>query len=101
MFWGGYDRQRTLAIRIAAITLASDSAITIARFRPSKVAKNAQKRTKKTRKLTNVCTNTLLFAQTLALPLFIGTPGSLACTQLIAQRKAWERREERFKNRSN
>ena len=28
--------QRTLAIRIAAITLASDSAITIARFRPSK-----------------------------------------------------------------
>ena len=26
-----------LAIRIAAITLASDSAITIARFRPSKV----------------------------------------------------------------
>ena len=35
---GGYDRQRTLAIRIAAITLASDSAIIIARFRPSKVA---------------------------------------------------------------
>ena len=34
----GYDRQRTLAIRIAAITLASDSAITIARFRPSKLA---------------------------------------------------------------
>ena len=32
-----YDRQRTLVIRIAAITLASDSAITIARFRPSKV----------------------------------------------------------------
>ena len=33
-----YDRQRTLsvAIRIAAITLASDSAMTIARFRPSK-----------------------------------------------------------------
>ena len=36
-FGGMYDRQRTLAIRIAAITLASDSAITIARFRPSKV----------------------------------------------------------------
>ena len=37
LFWGGrYDRQRTLAIRIAAVTLASDSAITIARFRPSK-----------------------------------------------------------------
>ena len=32
-----YELQRTLAIRIAAITLASDSAITIARFRPSKV----------------------------------------------------------------
>ena len=36
-FRGRYDRQRTLAIRIAAITVASDSAITIARFRPSKV----------------------------------------------------------------
>ena len=34
MFRGRYDRQRTLAIRIAAITLASASAITIARFRP-------------------------------------------------------------------
>ena len=33
---GRCDRQRTLAIRIAAITLASDSAITIAQFRPSK-----------------------------------------------------------------
>ena len=30
-----FDRQRTLVIRIAAITLASDSAITITRFRPS------------------------------------------------------------------
>ena len=39
MFRGGYDCQRTIAIRIAAITLASDSAITIARFRPSKVQK--------------------------------------------------------------
>ena len=37
MVWGRYDRQRMLAIRIAAITLASDSAITIARFRPSKI----------------------------------------------------------------
>ena len=36
-FGGRYDRQRTLAIRIAAITLASDSAITMARFRPSKL----------------------------------------------------------------
>ena len=36
MFRGRYDRQRTLAIRIAAITLASDSAIAIPRFRPSK-----------------------------------------------------------------
>ena len=36
-FGGGYDRQRTLVIPIAALTLASDSAITIARFRPSKV----------------------------------------------------------------
>ena len=35
-FGGRDDRQRTPAIRIAAITLASDSAITIARFRPSK-----------------------------------------------------------------
>ena len=35
-FGGRYDRQRTLAIRIAAITLTSDSANTIARFRPSK-----------------------------------------------------------------
>ena len=34
VFKGRYDRQRTLAIRIAAITV--DSAITIARFRPSK-----------------------------------------------------------------
>ena len=34
---GRYGRQRTPAIRIAAITLASDSAITLARFRPSKV----------------------------------------------------------------
>ena len=30
--------QRTLVIRIAAIILASDSAITLARFRPSKLA---------------------------------------------------------------
>ena len=36
-FGGRYELQRTLAIRIAAITLASDSAITIARFRPSKM----------------------------------------------------------------
>ena len=36
-FGGWYDRQRTLVIRIAAITLASDSAITIALFRPSKL----------------------------------------------------------------
>ena len=36
-FRGRYELQRTLAIRIAAITLASDSAITIARFRPSKL----------------------------------------------------------------
>ena len=35
-FGGRYELQRTLAIRIAAITLASDSAITLARFRPSK-----------------------------------------------------------------
>ena len=35
-FGGRYDCQRTLAMRIAATTLASDSAITIARFRPSK-----------------------------------------------------------------
>ena len=33
--WGGYDCRRTLVLQIAAITLASDSAITIARFRPS------------------------------------------------------------------
>ena len=38
VFRGRYDRHRTLAIRIAAITLASDSAITIARFRPSKLS---------------------------------------------------------------
>ena len=37
-FRGRYDRQRTLAIRAAAITLASDSAITIARFCPSKLS---------------------------------------------------------------
>ena len=35
---GTHDRQRTLVIRIAAITLTSDSAITIAQFRPSKYA---------------------------------------------------------------
>ena len=38
VFRGRYDRQRTLVIRIAAITLGSDSAIILARFRPSKVA---------------------------------------------------------------
>ena len=37
VFRGRCDRQRTLVIRIAAITLASDSAITLARFLPSKV----------------------------------------------------------------
>ena len=36
MFRGRYDGQRTPAIQIAAITLTSDSAIAIARFRPSK-----------------------------------------------------------------
>ena len=36
VFTGRYDRQRLLVIRIAAITLASDSAITLERFRPSK-----------------------------------------------------------------
>ena len=41
MFWGRYDCQRTLAIRIAAITLASDSAITLARFRPSKMERES------------------------------------------------------------
>ena len=34
---GRYDRQRTLVIRIAAITLASHLVITIARFCPSKI----------------------------------------------------------------
>ena len=38
-FRGRYDRQQTLVIRIAAITLASDSVITLARFRPSKLSK--------------------------------------------------------------
>ena len=36
-FRGRYDCQQTLAIRIAATTLTSDSAITVARSRPSKV----------------------------------------------------------------
>ena len=36
-FGGSYDRQRTPVVRIAAIALASDSATTIARFRPSAV----------------------------------------------------------------
>ena len=36
-FGGRYELQRTLAVRIATITLASDSAITIARFRPPKL----------------------------------------------------------------
>ena len=35
-FGGRYDHQRTLVIRIAAISLASDSSTTIARFRSSK-----------------------------------------------------------------
>ena len=35
--FGGDDRQQMLAIRIAAITLACASAITLARFRPSKL----------------------------------------------------------------
>ena len=39
MFGGGrYGHQRTLAIRIATRTLASDSVISIARFRPSKLS---------------------------------------------------------------
>ena len=33
-FEGRYDRQGTLAIQIVAVTLASDSPITITRFRP-------------------------------------------------------------------
>ena len=37
IFRGRYDRQRALGIRIAAITLASHSAITVARCRPSKL----------------------------------------------------------------
>ena len=37
VFEGDMTASRTLAIRIAAITLGSDSAITIARFRPSKI----------------------------------------------------------------
>ena len=36
-FRGRHDRQRTPVIRIAALTLASDSAITLAQFRPSKL----------------------------------------------------------------
>ena len=36
-----YELQQTLTIRIAAITLASDSATTIARFRPSKAGPKA------------------------------------------------------------
>ena len=36
VFRGRCDHQRTLVIRVAAITLASDSAITLARFRLSK-----------------------------------------------------------------
>ena len=43
VFRGRYDRQRALVIRIAAITLASDSAITIARFRPSKLPTKCSK----------------------------------------------------------
>ena len=39
VFRGRYDRNRTLVIRIAALILASASAITLARFRPSKGAK--------------------------------------------------------------
>ena len=41
VFRGRYDRQRTLVIRIAATTLASDSALTLARFRPSKLRRQA------------------------------------------------------------
>ena len=41
VFRGRYDRQRTLVIRIAAITLASDSAITLERFRPSKLSSDS------------------------------------------------------------
>ena len=37
VFRGTYDHQRTLVIRIVAITLASESAMTLARFRPSKL----------------------------------------------------------------
>ena len=36
-FWGRYDCKRTLLIRIAAITLAGDSAITVVRFCPSEL----------------------------------------------------------------
>ena len=49
MFLGGgsYDGQRLLVIRTAAITLASDSATTLARFRPSKVLRKADQIVKK------------------------------------------------------
>ena len=46
-FRGRYDRQPTLAIPIAAITLASDSAITLARFRPSRSRTQLHKKNNK------------------------------------------------------
>ena len=42
VFRGRYDRQRMLVIRIAAIILASDSAITLARFRPPELPKKTR-----------------------------------------------------------
>ena len=36
VFWGRYEHQRALVVRIAVITLASNSVIAIARFCPSK-----------------------------------------------------------------
>ena len=41
-FGGRYELQRTLAIRIATTTLASNSALTIARVRPSKAVAQSQ-----------------------------------------------------------
>ena len=45
---GSSDRQRTLVIWIAAIILASDSAITLARFRPSKNSNNEGRKCRQT-----------------------------------------------------
>ena len=78
--------QRTLAIRIAAITLASDPAITIARFRPSKASTETlvQSKIPQWLFLTTLMFLSLLFGNSLLFP-FQGIPCFFLCFPLLFQ----------------